>query len=112
MVLPSSVHFGFLEPRGREGESIPLRAWWLIGSSILAPLAVRKPEPANERYHYPRASPGFRRRCLLFRPQGAGYLTLRFRHSLGNGTIVMFPLLSFRWGMRRDPFETFVTGTL
>jgi hypothetical protein len=30
-----------------EGECIPLRAWWLFGSSILAPLAVRKPEPAN-----------------------------------------------------------------
>jgi hypothetical protein len=32
---------------GGEGESIPLRAWWLFGSSILAPLTVRKPEPAN-----------------------------------------------------------------
>jgi hypothetical protein len=32
---------------GREGECIPLRAWWLFGSSILAPLSVRKPEPAN-----------------------------------------------------------------
>ncbi len=88
-----------------------LRAWWLIGSSILAPLAVRKPEPANERYHYPRASPGFRRRCLLFRPKGRGISPyVPGTHSVMEP--VMFPLLSFRWGMRRDPFETFVTGTL
>jgi hypothetical protein len=26
----------------------------------------------NERYQYPRASPGLRRRCLLFRPKGRG----------------------------------------
>ncbi|HAF86679.1 MAG TPA: hypothetical protein DCG32_10035 [Sphaerochaeta sp.] len=25
---------------------------------------------SNERYQYPRASPGLRRRCLLFRPKG------------------------------------------
>jgi predicted amidohydrolase len=29
-------------------------------------------------------------------PQGAGYVTLRSRHSLGNGTIKMVPLLSLR----------------
>ncbi|MBI9094082.1 MAG: hypothetical protein JEY71_04270 [Sphaerochaeta sp.] len=28
--------------------------------------------PFNERYQYPRASPGPRRRCLLFRPKGRG----------------------------------------
>ncbi|MGB4406227.1 MAG: hypothetical protein WBI82_05120 [Sphaerochaeta sp.] len=34
-----------------------------------------------------------------FPPQGAGYLTLLSRHSLGKGTMVMLPLLSLRWGM-------------
>ncbi|MGB4407715.1 MAG: hypothetical protein WBI82_12705 [Sphaerochaeta sp.] len=34
-----------------------------------------------------------------FPPQGAGYLTLLSRHSLGNGTMVMLVLLSLRWGM-------------
>ncbi|MGB4407364.1 MAG: hypothetical protein WBI82_10940 [Sphaerochaeta sp.] len=34
-----------------------------------------------------------------FPPRGAGYLTLLSRHSLGNGTMVMLPLLSLRWGM-------------
>ncbi|MGB4406673.1 MAG: hypothetical protein WBI82_07430 [Sphaerochaeta sp.] len=33
--------------------------------------------------------------------QGAMYLTLLSRHSLGNGTMVMLPLLSLRWGMKR-----------
>ncbi|MGB4407487.1 MAG: hypothetical protein WBI82_11560 [Sphaerochaeta sp.] len=32
-----------------------------------------------------------------FPSQGAGYLTLLSRHSLGNGTILMLPLLSLRW---------------
>ncbi|MBI9096440.1 MAG: hypothetical protein JEY71_16375 [Sphaerochaeta sp.] len=32
-----------------------------------------------------------------FPPQGAGYLTLLSRHSLGNGS--MLPLLSLRWGI-------------
>ncbi|MGB4408135.1 MAG: hypothetical protein WBI82_14840 [Sphaerochaeta sp.] len=32
-------------------------------------------------------------------PQGAGYLTLLTQHSLGNGTMVMLPLLSLRWGI-------------
>ncbi len=32
-------------------------------------------------------------------PQGAGYVTLRSRHSLGNGTIKMVPLLSLRLGI-------------
>ncbi|MGB4408318.1 MAG: hypothetical protein WBI82_15790 [Sphaerochaeta sp.] len=35
-----------------------------------------------------------------FPPQGAGYLTLLSRHSLGNGTMVMLPLLSLRWGIK------------
>jgi hypothetical protein len=35
-----------------------------------------------------------------FPPQGAGYLTLLSRHSLGNGTILMVPLLSLRWGIK------------
>ncbi|MGB4408588.1 MAG: hypothetical protein WBI82_17160 [Sphaerochaeta sp.] len=34
-----------------------------------------------------------------FPPQGALYLTLLSRHSLGNGTMVTLPLLSLRWGM-------------
>jgi len=33
-------------------------------------------------------------------PQGAVYLTSRFRHSLGNGTMVTVPLLSLRWGIK------------
>jgi len=33
--------------RLRQLASHPLRPWWLFGSSILAPLTVRKPEPAN-----------------------------------------------------------------
>ncbi|MGB4407142.1 MAG: hypothetical protein WBI82_09825 [Sphaerochaeta sp.] len=36
-----------------------------------------------------------------FPPQGAGYLTLLSQHSLGNGTMVMLPLLSLRWGMNQ-----------
>ncbi|MGB4407016.1 MAG: hypothetical protein WBI82_09180 [Sphaerochaeta sp.] len=35
-----------------------------------------------------------------FPPQGAGYLTLLSRHLLGNGTILMLPLLSLRWEMK------------
>ncbi|MGB4406998.1 MAG: hypothetical protein WBI82_09090 [Sphaerochaeta sp.] len=35
-----------------------------------------------------------------FPPQGALYLTLLSRHSLGNGTMVMLVLLSLRWGMK------------
>ncbi|MGB4406398.1 MAG: hypothetical protein WBI82_06025 [Sphaerochaeta sp.] len=35
-----------------------------------------------------------------FPPQGAIYLTLLSRHSLGNGTMVMLVLLSLRWGMK------------
>ncbi|MGB4405699.1 MAG: Coenzyme F420 hydrogenase/dehydrogenase, beta subunit C-terminal domain [Sphaerochaeta sp.] len=42
-----------------------------------------------------------------FPPQGAGYLTLLSRHSLGNGTMVMLVLLSLRWGMSLD----FQSGT-
>jgi hypothetical protein len=42
-----TIYMNMVSVYGREGEGIPLRAWWLIGSSILAPLAVRKPEPAN-----------------------------------------------------------------
>jgi hypothetical protein len=34
-----------------------------------------------------------------FPPQGALYLTLLSPPSLGNGTMVMLPLLSLRWGM-------------
>ncbi|MGB4405869.1 MAG: hypothetical protein WBI82_03305 [Sphaerochaeta sp.] len=34
-----------------------------------------------------------------FPPQGAMYLTLLSRHSLGNGTMVMLVLLSLRWGI-------------
>ncbi|MGB4405989.1 MAG: hypothetical protein WBI82_03920 [Sphaerochaeta sp.] len=45
------------------------------------------PTPSNERYQYPRASPGKRRRCLLS------------QHSLGNGIMVTLVLLSLRWGM-------------
>ncbi|MBI9095666.1 MAG: hypothetical protein JEY71_12355 [Sphaerochaeta sp.] len=30
-------------------------------------------------------------------PRGSGYLTLLSRHLLGNGTMVMLPLLSLRW---------------
>ncbi|MGB4406707.1 MAG: hypothetical protein WBI82_07605 [Sphaerochaeta sp.] len=33
-----------------------------------------------------------------FPPQGAIYLTLLSRHSLGNATMVMLVLLSLRWG--------------
>jgi len=33
--------------RLRQLASHPLRPWWLFGSSILAPLPVREPEPAN-----------------------------------------------------------------
>ncbi|MGB4405826.1 MAG: hypothetical protein WBI82_03090 [Sphaerochaeta sp.] len=36
-----------------------------------------------------------------FPPQGAGYLTLLSRPSLGNGTMVMLVLLSLRWGMKQ-----------
>ncbi|MGB4408294.1 MAG: hypothetical protein WBI82_15665 [Sphaerochaeta sp.] len=36
-----------------------------------------------------------------FPPQGAGYLTLLSRHSLGIGTMVMLPLLSLRWGINK-----------
>ncbi|MBI9094688.1 MAG: hypothetical protein JEY71_07385 [Sphaerochaeta sp.] len=53
----------------------------------------------NERYQYPRASPGKRRRCLLSRAKGLTYLTLLSRHSLGNGPMVMLVLLSLRWGI-------------
>ncbi|MGB4406948.1 MAG: hypothetical protein WBI82_08835 [Sphaerochaeta sp.] len=35
-----------------------------------------------------------------FPPQGAVYLTLLSQHSLGNGIIVMLPLLSLRWGIK------------
>jgi DNA repair protein SbcD/Mre11 len=35
-------------------------------------------------------------------PQGAGYFTLLSRHSLGNGTIKMFPLRSLRWGISKE----------
>jgi hypothetical protein len=44
--------------------------------------------------------------------QGVGYLTLRSLHSLGNGPIVIVPLPSFRWGMRREKIVTciFVSG--
>ncbi|MGB4406669.1 MAG: ABC transporter substrate-binding protein [Sphaerochaeta sp.] len=38
-----------------------------------------------------------------FPPQGAGYLTLLSRHSLGNGTMVMLVLLSLRWGIKFQP---------
>ncbi|MBI9094103.1 MAG: hypothetical protein JEY71_04375 [Sphaerochaeta sp.] len=48
----------------------------------------------------PRASPGKRRRCLLFRAKGFTYLTLLSQHSLGNGNMVMLPLLSLRWGIK------------
>jgi len=34
-----TVYMNVVSVYGREGECIPLRAWWLIGSSILAPLA-------------------------------------------------------------------------
>jgi len=34
-----------------------------------------------------------------FPPQGALYLTLLSQHSLGNGSMVMLPLLSLRWGI-------------
>ncbi|MGB4406932.1 MAG: hypothetical protein WBI82_08755 [Sphaerochaeta sp.] len=34
-----------------------------------------------------------------FPSQGAIYLTLLSQHSLGNGNMVMLPLLSLRWGM-------------
>ncbi|MGB4408233.1 MAG: hypothetical protein WBI82_15345 [Sphaerochaeta sp.] len=34
-----------------------------------------------------------------FPPQGAGYLTLLSQHSLGNGSMVMLPLLSLRWAI-------------
>ncbi|MGB4405837.1 MAG: hypothetical protein WBI82_03145 [Sphaerochaeta sp.] len=37
-----------------------------------------------------------------FPPQGAGYLTLLSRHSLGNGTMVMLVLLSLRWGIKLE----------
>ncbi|MGB4406648.1 MAG: hypothetical protein WBI82_07295 [Sphaerochaeta sp.] len=38
-----------------------------------------------------------------FPPHGAGYITLLSSHSLGNETMVMPLLLSFRWGMRIQP---------
>jgi len=42
-----------------------------------------------------------------FPPQGAGYLTLLSRHSLGNGTIKMLPFRSLRWGMNcKKPIRT------
>ncbi|MGB4406885.1 MAG: hypothetical protein WBI82_08515 [Sphaerochaeta sp.] len=34
-----------------------------------------------------------------FPPQGAIYLTLLSRHSLGNGSMVMLLPLSLRWGI-------------
>ncbi|MGB4407448.1 MAG: hypothetical protein WBI82_11365 [Sphaerochaeta sp.] len=37
-----------------------------------------------------------------FPPQGAGYLTLLSRHSLGNGIMVMLVLLSLRWGIKAE----------
>ncbi|MGB4408081.1 MAG: hypothetical protein WBI82_14565 [Sphaerochaeta sp.] len=41
-----------------------------------------------------------------FPPQGAIYLALLSRHSLGNGTMVMLVLLSLRWGIKEDiPFH-------
>ncbi|MGB4406113.1 MAG: hypothetical protein WBI82_04550 [Sphaerochaeta sp.] len=40
-----------------------------------------------------------------FPPQGAGYLTLLSQHSLGNGTMVMLPLLSLRWGINMKLLE-------
>ncbi|MGB4405440.1 MAG: hypothetical protein WBI82_01095 [Sphaerochaeta sp.] len=44
-----------------------------------------------------------------FPPQGAGYLTLLSSHSLGNGTMVILPLLSLRWGMNcRSVFNTWM----
>jgi hypothetical protein len=36
-----------------------------------------------------------------FPPQGAGYLTLLSRHSLGKRTIKMFPFRSLRWGIKK-----------
>ncbi|MGB4407374.1 MAG: hypothetical protein WBI82_10990 [Sphaerochaeta sp.] len=43
-----------------------------------------------------------------FPPQGAIYLTLLSRHSLGNGTMVMLVLLSLRWGMKKGPFGPYL----
>ncbi len=35
----------------------------------------------------------------------AGYLTLRSRHSLGTGTILMVALLLLRWGIRNKEWK-------
>ncbi|MGB4407954.1 MAG: hypothetical protein WBI82_13915 [Sphaerochaeta sp.] len=37
-----------------------------------------------------------------FPPQGAGYLTLLSPPSFGNGSMVMLPLLSLRWGINPE----------
>ncbi|MBI9094001.1 MAG: hypothetical protein JEY71_03865 [Sphaerochaeta sp.] len=39
---------------------------------VIPGMTIVVPCDANERYQYPRASPGPRRRCLLFRPKGRG----------------------------------------
>jgi hypothetical protein len=39
---------------------------------------------------------------------GAGYLPIRFLHSLGNGPIVIVPLPSFRWEMKEIIIASYV----
>ena len=47
----------------------------------------------------PQGKPWTREASPPLPPHGAGYLTLRSLHLLGNGPIVIVPLPSFRWGM-------------
>jgi hypothetical protein len=60
----------------------------------------------NERYQHPRASPGPEALRASVPPQGVtavlcgGISTLRSRHSLGNGTNKLVPLLSLRLGIK------------
>ncbi|MGB4405379.1 MAG: hypothetical protein WBI82_00775 [Sphaerochaeta sp.] len=44
-----------------------------------------------------------------FPSQGAIYLTLLSRHSLGNGPMVMLVLLSLRWGMIPEGTSQYLT---
>ena len=67
-----------------------------------------KKKNCNKRYQYPQGKPWPQEALPPFPPQGAGYLTLLSRHSLGNRTMVMLPLLSLRWGINKNTYLMYV----
>ncbi|PKL11094.1 MAG: hypothetical protein CVV52_15175 [Spirochaetae bacterium HGW-Spirochaetae-8] len=54
----------------------------------------------NEKYRNPQGKPWKVEASPPLPPQGAGYLPLRSLLSLGNGSIAIVPLPSFRWAMK------------